>query len=99
MVKWLLIFLVCVIFLSGCAAGKNPKEGTIRDSFEKPAGFWLGLWQGIITPAAFVISWFKSSVGIYEVHNNGFWYNFGFVIGLMIIFGGSGGGSTTVVRK
>ena len=99
MVKWALIVLVCVVFLSGCAASRNPNEGTIGDSSEKPAGFWLGLWHGMITPVAFVISWFKSSVGIYEVHNNGFWYNFGFVFGLMIIFGGSGGGSTTVVRK
>jgi hypothetical protein len=26
-------------------------------------------------------------VNIYEVHNNGNWYNFGFVFGLSIVFG------------
>jgi len=97
--KWLLVGLVFIILLSGCAAGQNPNKGALRVEAEKPAGFWLGLWQGIIVPVAFVVSWFKSSVGIYEVYNNGFWYNFGFVIGIMIIFGGSGGGSTTVVRR
>ena len=97
--KWLLIGLVFVIFFSGCAAGPNPNKGSMRDEAENPAGFWLGLWHGFIVPFAFIVSWFKSSVGIYEVYNNGFWYNLGFVIGLMIIFGGSGGGSTTAVRK
>jgi hypothetical protein len=97
--KWLLVGLVCIILLSGCAAGQNPYKDAPRDEAEKPAGFWLGLWHGIIVPVAFVVSWFKSSVNIYEVYNTGFGYNFGFVIGAMIIFGGSGGGSTTVVRK
>jgi len=32
------------------------------------------------------------AVGVYEVHNNGGWYDFGFVLGLSMIFGGSGGG-------
>lgn len=99
MAKWLLVGLVCIILLSGCAAGQNPNKAAPRDEAEKPAGFWLGLWHGIIVPVAFVVSWFKSSVNVYEVYNTGFGYNFGFVIGLMIIFGGSGGGSTTVVRK
>jgi hypothetical protein len=99
MAKWLLLGLVCIILLSGCAAGQNPNKDAPRDEAEKPAGFWLGLWHGIIVPFAFIVSWFRSSVNIYEVYNTGFGYNFGFVIGLMIIFGGSGGGSTTVVRK
>jgi len=98
-IKWLFLVLVCVIFFSGCAAGQNPNEETTRDSLEKPAGFWLGLWHGIITPIAFVVSWFKPHINIYEVHNSGFGYNFGFIIGIMIVFGGSGGGSTTVVRN
>ena len=97
--RWLFVVLVCVVFLSGCAAGPNPYRDAPEDSPEKAAGFWLGLWHGIITPVAFVVSWFRSSVGIYEVHNSGFGYNLGFVLGLMTIFGGSGGGSTTVVRN
>jgi hypothetical protein len=31
---------------------------------------------------------FNDHVNLYEVHNNGNWYNFGFVFGLSIVFGG-----------
>jgi hypothetical protein len=30
---------------------------------------------------------------MYEVHNNGGWYDFGFILGMMIIFGGGAGGA------
>jgi hypothetical protein len=55
------------------------------------AGFWKGLWHGLILPIAFIISLFKENVGIYETHNNGNWYNFGFLFGLMIVLGGNSG--------
>ena len=57
------------------------------------AGFWLGLWHGIIVPITFIISLFSDTVGIYEVHNNGGWYDFGFVIGASVFLGGSGAGA------
>jgi hypothetical protein len=47
----------------------------------KPAGFWTGYWHGMIAPVAFVVSLFNEDVGIYETHNNGKWYDFGFVLG------------------
>ncbi len=59
-------------------------EGTV-------AGFWLGLWHGFITPFAFVVSLFKEDITIYEAHNNGKWYNFGYLLGLMMVLGGNGG--------
>ncbi len=55
------------------------------------AGFGRGFWHGLIAPFAFFISLFRENVGIYETHNNGKWYNFGFILGLMIIFGGNKG--------
>lgn len=57
----------------------------------KVAGFWQGLWHGLMAPITFGISIFKEDVGVYEVHNNGKWYNFGFILGLMMIFGGNKG--------
>jgi hypothetical protein len=57
------------------------------------AGFFLGLWHGIISPVTFVISLFTDGVNIYEVHNNGNWYDFGFVLGAGILFGGSFAGA------
>lgn len=47
-----------------------------------PAGFWPGLWHGIIAPITFLISLFYPGVGIYETDNNGRWYNFGFLLGI-----------------
>jgi hypothetical protein len=83
--------VLAVLVLSSCAAGVNPAADTGKD----PAGFWLGLWQGLIVPVTFIISLFTDTVNIYEVRNNGNWYDFGFVLGLSIIFssGGAGAGS------
>ena len=35
----------------------------------------------MLAPIAFVVSLFNDKVGIYETHNNGTWYNLGFVLG------------------
>jgi len=76
-----MVFLaVFLSFLVGCTATFNPNAHT-PTAEGTPAGFWLGLWHGLILPIAFLISFFKSTVGVYEVHNNGGWYNAGFVIG------------------
>lgn len=90
---WIALLLILVLFsITGCAASPNEMVSTANDEGEV-AGFWMGLWQGIIAPFAFIVSLFNHNVGIYEIHNNGGWYNFGYLIGLTIIFGGSGGGA------
>jgi hypothetical protein len=50
------------------------------------AGFWQGLWHGFIVPFTFLLSLFKEDVGVYELHNNGAWYNFGFTLGTIMSF-------------
>jgi hypothetical protein len=47
----------------------------------------------IIAPFVFVVSLFKSNLNFYELHNNGAWYNFGYLFGLACFFGGGGHGS------
>lgn len=83
------ILLVLILLLTSCVAGPNVLRNTPNDD-SKVAGFWLGLWQGFICLFTFVISLFSDNVTIYEVHNNGGWYNFGFLIGVMMFFGGGG---------
>jgi hypothetical protein len=46
------------------------------------AGFWGGLWHGIIAPITFIVSLFATGVSIYETNNNGRWYEFGFMLGI-----------------
>jgi hypothetical protein len=75
-----------LLLLSSCAAGPNPAVG----SGEDPAGFWLGLWHGIILPVTFVISLFTDTVSVYEAVNDGNWYDFGFFLGVLIALGGGG---------
>jgi len=84
--------ILVVALLTGCAAGANPAIH-VADAAGKTYGFWSGLWHGIISPVTFIISLFSKNVNIYEVHNNGNWYNFGFILGIMMIFGGGGAGA------
>ena len=69
------------------APGPNPL-GNSENTEGRVAGFWQGLWHGLIVPFTFVISLFKEDVGVYELHNNGGWYNFGFAIGTIMSFSG-----------
>jgi hypothetical protein len=60
----------------------------------KPAGFLVGVWHGIIAAPVFVIGLFTPNVAIYETHNNGRWYDFGFLLGIGA-FSGSVTGSSS----
>ena len=46
-----------------------------------------GLWHGLIAPITLVISFFEPEVQMYEVHNSGTAYNFGFFLGEVLVFG------------
>jgi len=95
------IVLLCVamlVALAGCAPGPNGFVNTKSDKGWVP-GFWYGLWNGIISPVTFIISLFNTRVQMYEVHNNGGWYNFGFILGVSIIFGGGARGSSYRRRR
>ncbi len=81
------VLIGIVLVLAACAAGPNPDVGTAAANGSS-AGFWLGLWHGFISPITFIISLFTESVSVYEVHNSGNWYDFGFVLGAGILFGG-----------
>ncbi len=68
-------------------AGPNSKY---KQPDAEPAGFWAGLWHGIIAPITFIISLFNPDVKMYETNNNGGWYDFGFLIGASCSLGGTG---------
>lgn len=92
------LILVCVTLmlavLAGCAPGPNELVNS-RAPTGNVAGFWMGLWNGLIAPITFIISLFTKNVQMYEVHNNGGWYNFGFLLGMIVILGGGGGGAAS----
>lgn len=78
----LLFLFPLLLLLASCAAGN---EQFTQDS---PAGFLMGIWHGIISIISLIIHVFNDSVRIYEVNNTGGWYDFGFLIGVITIWGG-----------
>lgn len=49
---------------------------------ENISGFWSGVWHGIIMVPNFIGTFIWDDVSIYDINNNGKWYDFGFVGGL-----------------
>lgn len=85
--RLILLVFVFALLLAACTAGVNP-EVDVPAPDGDIAGFWMGLWQGFIAPITFFISLFTDTVNIYEVHNSGNWYDFGFVIGAGLLLSG-----------
>ena len=80
-----------VLALTACAAGPN---NLAEVDAPRIAGFWLGLWHGVISPITFIVSLFTSEVSVYEVHNNGNWYDAGFMLGVATAFSSAGRAGT-----
>jgi hypothetical protein len=90
--RLVLLAVALAVVLAACSAGANPEVGSPHVDGDV-AGFWMGLWHGLIAPITFIISLFRDSVNVYEVHNNGNWYDFGFMFGACISLGGSSRGA------
>ena len=83
----IILSVLVILLIEGCTAGPN-NIVNVLDISKEPAGFWLGLWHGMIAPITFIISLFSDNIGMYEIHNSGGWYNFGFLLGVGGTFGG-----------
>jgi hypothetical protein len=81
-----LFFLLTIILLSSCAQSQPVETCLTRE----PYGFLGGLRHGFIAPVSFLISLFDDKIAMYAMNNTGGWYDFGFVLGAGILFGGSG---------
>jgi hypothetical protein len=86
--RLLVVALAAALLLFACA-GCAP--GTERFA-DNQAGFWAGLWHGLIMIITFVISLFSDTVRMYEPNNVGALYDLGFVLGALICLGGGCGG-------
>lgn len=93
--RWLLLSAVALV-VTACAAGPNVVSHVDGAQL---AGFWKGLWHGLIYPVTFIISLFTDNVSIYEVRNNGNWYDFGFVAGVGLLHTVLGAGKRAPRRR
>jgi hypothetical protein len=66
------------------APGPNPMVNT-PDQYGSPAGIWMGLWHGIISPVTLILSFLHKDAWMYEVHNDGSPYNLGFFLGVLLV--------------
>jgi hypothetical protein len=94
--RHLALAVALLVVLAACAA---PANTVAAPAGAHLAGFWTGLWHGIICPFTLVVSWFSDSVGVYDVQNDGGWYDFGFVLGASMIFGGGPGSGAARRRR
>ena len=90
--------LALVLLLAACTPEANPLVGESPTAGD-PAGVLLGLWHGFIMLFTFLWSLFSDSVAIYEVHNAGWSYDLGYLLGVMFFFGGSGGAAKNSTRN
>lgn len=82
---YLLFFAAALFFAAGCATQS-------MELVSDPPGFFKGLIHGFIVLFSFVASLF-TDYKIYAFPNAGGWYDFGFLLGIMIFFGGGGASS------
>lgn len=78
----LIVLVFALLLFAGCAT----------QSFENvsnPPGFLKGLLHGFILLFSFIASLF-TDYEIYAFPNAGVWYNFGYLLGVMMFFGGGG---------
>jgi hypothetical protein len=86
-IKKLVLLAVALLLLSGCVPSTDSADTDSR------AGFWWGLWHGMIAPISFIVGLFNDNVRIYESLNHRGWYDLGFLIGISAL-GGSAGASS-----
>lgn len=86
MKKSITLLALLALLVTGCADHQDVSKCVV----DSPAGFWSGLWHGIITPISFIGSLIFDSIDVYAKNNTGGWYDFGFLLGV----GGLGWGSS-----
>jgi hypothetical protein len=73
----LVLLIALPILLAGCV------PGDARYDAENPAGFFWGLWHGMIAWITFFMGVFTGGrYTIYEAANTGWAYNLGFLLGI-----------------
>lgn len=81
MKKVLITFLLLFLFINLA----TPAEAFIqlhKISSYDPPGFFSAIWHGLLAPYSLVARWFISDVVMYAIPNTGWFYDFGFLIGM-----------------
>jgi len=78
-----ILLIALPVLLTGCVPGDG------RYDAANPAGFFWGLWHGVIAWITFFMGVFTGGrYTIYETFNTGWAYNLGFLLGIGAEIGG-----------
>lgn len=78
----IMLVILLAIFTVSCA---DVAHVTFTNPNEHVYGFWGGTWHGMTMFPSFIGSLIWDDIAVYAVHNNGGWYDFGFVGGFFIL--------------
>jgi hypothetical protein len=81
-----LLLLLVLFFVTSCAPVGMTKEAY---------GFFYGIVHGFISPFVLIAKLFGAHIGLYAENNTGSLYWVGFILGLVLLFGGGGGSYAT----
>jgi hypothetical protein len=74
-----IFFLFCSLLITNSYAG-------IQYYGENHGGFFCGICDGLKSLVKITLNLFYDNMGIYNMNNNGFFYNFGFFLSAMLVF-------------
>lgn len=81
----LLILLLVALLATLMVSCADVAQVTFTNPDEHVYGFWGGTWHGMIMVPSFFGSLIWDDIAVYAVHNNGAWYDFGFVGGFFMM--------------
>ena len=86
--KYAIFVFIAILILTSCA-NKETVDACLEG---QTYGFLGGLIHGIIAPFDLIAMLFRDDVTVYAQNNNGAWYAFGFLLGIL-------GGKSSGYRK
>jgi hypothetical protein len=81
-----LLLLLVLFFVTSCAPVGMSKE---------EYGFLYGIVHGFISPFVLIVKFFGAKIGLYAENNTGSLYWLGYILGVVLLLGGSGGSYAT----
>lgn len=81
-----LFFFVIVVGAFGIFATPNTADAFVQKytySEYDPPGFFSGIWHGLLAPYSLIARWFMDDGAMYAVPNTGWFYDTGFLIGIV----------------
>ena len=76
------VFVLVAMSLTVAACVAKQSAGAVNPG---APGFLEGVWHGFIFPVAWIVSLFTDQIAVYQVPNNGGWYDFGYFVGICFL--------------